>query len=64
MCLYIVNVCIGLTEFDESFTTEVKSPVDSKYDVRIEVRDPPTQMIIWTENQRDKLDLCNTRCFF
>ena len=31
---YLRNSC---TEFDEKFTTMVKSPEDSKYDVRIDV---------------------------
>ena len=40
MLQYLGN---GLTEYDENFTPGVKSPADSKYDVRIDVLDPPNQ---------------------
>ena len=40
MLQYLCNV---RTEFDENFTPGVKSPVDFKYGVRIDVWDPPTQ---------------------
>ena len=38
MLLYLDN---GLSEYDENLTHGVKSPADSKYDVRIDVLDPP-----------------------
>ena len=40
MLKYLDN---GLSEYDENFTPGVKSPADSKYDVRIDVLDPPNQ---------------------
>ena len=32
-----ISEMAGWTEFDESFTPRVKTPIDFKYDVRIEV---------------------------
>ena len=38
LCAYMSEyLCDGWTEFDENLTPGVKSPVDFKYDVRIDV---------------------------
>ena len=42
-CLYAVISRQWLEEYDENFTLGVKSPADSKYDVRIDVLDPQTR---------------------
>ena len=36
-------LCNGWPEYDANFTPGVKSPADSKYDVRIDVLDPKTR---------------------
>ena len=41
-CLYAV-ISPQWLEYDENFTPGVKSPGDSKYDVRIDVLDPQTR---------------------
>ena len=41
-CLYAV-ISMQLTEYDENFIAGLTIPADFKYDVRIDVQDPPNQ---------------------